>query len=115
MNKKLTIYNYNEEPVKITINNFEKVSSVVCKVISGDEILIVNYEDGKEEIFDSYPNGRLHGYDDGWVYIPLTMIDDISNIPNSYDMLEHFGDRDAKLRVGIESISDLIDLFESAE
>ena len=110
MNKKLTIYNYQDKPVEIEIPNFENVAGATCEVISGDEVLTVRYKDGTEKEFDSYPGGRLHGYYDGNVDIPLDKLDDISTIPNSYAMLEHYGDINARLRVGLESIGDLADL-----
>lgn len=112
MTKKLKIYSYNQEPVEIKIKNFDKlISPVVLKVITGDEILIVNYPDGKEIIFDSCPNGRSHNHNDGWVFVPLELIDKISEIPDSYSALEFFGDKDAKLRTGLQALSDLSDMF----
>lgn len=112
MTKKLKIYNYRKEPVEIKIKDFNKLTSpVVLKVISEDEILIVNYPDGKEVIFDSFPNGRVQGYDDGWVFVPLELIDKISEISDSYSALEFFGDKDAKLRTGIQSLFDLSDMI----
>ena len=89
MTKELTIYDYDQEPVKIEIPDYEKVTEVSCEVISGDEVLTVTYEDGSEVTFDSSQD-RLHDYDDGFVNIPLTLIDKISDIPNSYDMLRYF-------------------------
>ncbi len=115
MNKKLTIYDYRGVPVEIEIKNFEEVISAYCEVISGDEILTVIYKDGGKATFDAYPSGRLHGYDDGEVEIPLDKIDEISDIADSYEMLEHFGDINAKLRVGLEAIGDLIDLTKKGE
>lgn len=89
MTKELTIYDYNQNPVKIEIPNFEKVKEVSCEVITGDEVLTVTYEDESEVVFDS-SDDRLHDYDDGFVMIPLTLIDKISEMPNSYDMLRFF-------------------------
>ena len=115
MNKKLTIYDYQGTPVEIEIKDFEEVISAYCEVISGDEILTVIYKDGSKATFDAYPSGRIHGYEDGEVEIPLDKIDEISNIADSYEMLVHFGDIDAKLRIGLESIGDLIELARNGE
>lgn len=109
MDKQLIIYDYNDTPVGITIPNYEDVVAASCKVLSGDEILTITYKDGSQKTYDS-SDCRLQGYYDGEVNIPLDHLEEISEIPNSYDMLEHYGDLDAKLRTGIQSIFDIADL-----
>lgn len=109
MDKQLTIYDYRDTPVEITIPNYEDVIAASCEVLSGDEVLTITYKDGSHKTYDS-SDCRLHGYYDGEVDIPLEHLEEISEIPNSYDMLEHYGDLDAKLRVGIQSIFDIADL-----
>ena len=115
MNKKLTIYDYQGTPVEIEIKDFEEVILAYCEVISGDEILTIIYKNGSKATFDAYPFGRAHGYKDGKVEIPLDKIDEISDISDSYEMLEHFGDINAKLRVGLEAIGDLAELARKGE
>lgn len=115
MDKQLTIYDYNDSAVAITIPDFENVIAASCEVISGDEILTIRYADGSTKVFDSCPNGRIHGYYDGEVEIPLDHLDEISDISNSYEMLEHYGDVNARIRVGIESIFDIADLARKGE
>ena len=92
MNKQLTIFDYEGTPRNITIRNFERVSKVVCEVITGDEVLTVYYNDGSFVTFDSCINDRSLDFHDGQVEIPLEHIDDISSIPDSYDMLSHYDD-----------------------
>ena len=111
MEKIITIYDYGQNPREIIISDFEEVKSISCRVISGDEVLTVYYKDGSEKTFDAYQGKRTTEYNDGIVSIPLDKVDDLSTIPDSYDMLEHFGDDDAKLRVGIESLGDLVDIL----
>lgn len=113
MNKKITIYDYARNPVEIDIPNFENVIKIICRVVSGDEILDVYYKVG-EKNFDSCPGGRLHGYFDGQVDIPLSRLDELSSIPDSYDMLERFGDENARERIGFEAIGDLIELAKES-
>lgn len=94
MNKKVTIYNYERRPMEIEIPDFDKVVSIFCEVITGDEILHVYYIDGKEKEFDSCPAGRCLNFHDGEVVIPLDKLDEFSSIHYSYDMLEHFDNLD---------------------
>lgn len=114
MNKRLTIYDYDNTPVEITIPNYEDVIAASCEVLSGDEILTITYKDGSHRTYDS-SDCRIHGYYDGEVDIPLERLDEISMIPNSYDMLEHFGDIDAKLRIGCEAFFDVLDLIKEGK
>jgi len=114
MNKQLTIYDYSDTPVEIIIPNYEDVVAASCEVISGDEILTITYKDGSHKTYDSC-DCRLHGYYDGEVDIPLERLDEISTIPHSYDMLEHFGDTDAKIRIGYEAFFDILDLMKEGK
>lgn len=114
MDKRLTIYDYNDTPVEIIIPNYKDVIAALCEVISGDEVLTITYKDGSHKTYDS-SDCRLHGYYDGEVEIPLEHLDEISTIPNSYDMLEHFGDVDAKIRVGCEAFFDILDLIKEGK
>lgn len=109
MDKRLIIYDYSDTPVEITIPNYEDVIAASCKVLSGDEILTITYKDGSQKTYDS-SNCRLHGYYDGEMNIPLEHLEEISEIPNSYDMLEHYGDVNARIRVGFEALCDIADL-----
>ena len=114
MDKRLTIYDYNDTPVEIIIPDYEDVIAASCEVLSGDEILTITYKNGSHRTYDS-SDCRLHGYYDGEVDIPLERLDEFSTISNSYDMLEQFGDVDAKIRIGCEAFCDILDLIKEGK
>ena len=114
MDKHLIIYDYICTPVEIVIPNYENVVAASCEVLSGDEVLTITYKDGSQKTYDS-SNCRLQGYYDGEVNIPLEHLEEISEIPNSYGMLEHYGDVGAESRVSFEALGDLIDLAKAGK
>jgi len=114
MDKHLIIYDWDRMPVEIVIPNYEDVIAASCKVLSGDEVLTITYKDGSQKTYDS-SDTRSHDYYDGEVRIPLEHLDEISGIPKSYDMLEHFGDTDAKIRIGLEALGDVADLIKEGK
>ncbi len=114
MDKALTIYDYQNRPVAITIANFENAVSAVLTVLSGDEVLSIHYNDESVREFDSCFTFRKKGYFDGEVAIPIHRLDELTHIHNSYDALEHFGDVDVHERVETEAFADLIELYATA-
>jgi len=91
MVKKVTIRDYAENKKEIEIKDFENVLTIRCDIKSGDEILIVTYEDLHEDCFDS-SDDRWISYDDGSSYIyikdKLDLLDKFSKKKSSYDDIE---------------------------
>lgn len=50
---KVTIYNYREQPTEIEVGDIERIKSMDVSVISGDEVLTVEYKDSTVDEFDS--------------------------------------------------------------
>lgn len=53
---KINIYDYLNSPKTITLRDDSPVVLIVNKIISGDEVLTVQYEDGSCQQFDSSKN-----------------------------------------------------------
>ena len=60
---KIKIYNYCNEVVEIDV--VKEIKEIFVEVVSGDEIINIEYEDGSYEFFDSSHNSRLMNFDDG--------------------------------------------------
>lgn len=91
MEKKIIIRDYASNLKEIEIKDFEKVLLIRCDIKSGDEILVVTYEDLSQLYFDS-SNDRFINYDDGSQYIyikdKLDLLDKFSEKKSSYDDIE---------------------------
>lgn len=90
MDKKLTIYDFSDNPTEITLKNFDNISFILLTIISGDETLLVKYKDGAENRFDAATN-RVNDFNDGSYFIYEStlggnLIDDDkwNNLSNSY-------------------------------
>lgn len=92
MNREITMRDCFKTKSTVTIPDFEEVAIIVCKVVTGDEILDVEYEDGKTDIYDSDVSGRLDNYFDGEFIIyekdKVDKIEAFSKRNSSYDELE---------------------------
>lgn len=88
MERKIIIRDYLDARTEINIENFEKVLKIDCRVITGDEILIVLYDDLSEEYFDS-SDCRFMDFEDGYYNIykkdKLDLIDKFNIRISSYD------------------------------
>lgn len=51
--RKVIIRDYEGTKSTIEIEDFDKVAWISCDIISGDEILLVHYEDRPEEFYDA--------------------------------------------------------------
>ena len=60
---KINIYDYLNSPKTITLKDDSPVVLIVNKIISGDEVLTVQYEDGSCQRFDSSKNRIMSFYD----------------------------------------------------
>lgn len=94
MAKNLIIHDYQGRAVEtdLDIDNLENVLRAKIAVVSGDEILMIIFKDGELAKWDSYPGGRIHGFDDGEydVYYPKNNINLLSDekwlsMTDSYD------------------------------
>lgn len=108
MEKTITIYDFLGNPTPITIPEFEHVVKLVLRVLSGDEILIVHYDDRRLETYDSCPDRRVVDYFDGEFDVPLALVDKISEIPDSYDAIEFFGSEEEAVKCGVKALFDLM-------
>jgi len=94
MTKKITIYNYLKKPCEIVIDGIENIVTIRCAVITGDEVLLVEYDNGIQAIYDSsiYQNSlRSEDSFDGEVIIPVDALDCFSSIIDPYEMLYNSG------------------------
>lgn len=60
---KIKIYDYCN--IEVEIDVVKEIKEIFVEVVSGDEIIHIEYEDGSYDVFDSCPNGRIIGFDDG--------------------------------------------------
>lgn len=90
MNKKIVLHNYAEQPHEVTIEDFENVSSATLRVLTGDMVLVIEYNDDRVVEFDAEDvgNWRLASYFDGEEKIPLDKLDRLSEIKDSYEALD---------------------------
>lgn len=49
----------------IDLDAMEDIKKINVSIISGDEVLYVEYMDGRLETIDSCPSGRIYGFFDG--------------------------------------------------
>ena len=101
MDKQIVLRDFRCTPVKITIKDFDNVSKITCKVLSGDEVLVVEYKDGTKAVFDSSTD-RFIDYFDGEVDIPLDKVDAISKINNPLELLKTFCTSDIEINTRAE-------------
>lgn len=90
MNKSVKIYNYLKQPTEVVIPKIKSVVLIICKIISGDEVLTVYYKDKTSKIFDSGEYTRSASYYDGEIVIPVERLDEFSEIKNPYNLFEKF-------------------------
>jgi len=62
---KIKILDYTDQPQEVDVGELENIKQITMSIISGDEILDVEYFDGKTKIFDSCSNDRILDFDDG--------------------------------------------------
>lgn len=60
---KINIYDHLNSPKTITLRDDSPIVLIVNKIISGDEVLTVQYEDGSCQQFDSSKNKIMSFYD----------------------------------------------------
>ena len=87
--KTITILDYSATPKSIVINNFKDVVKINVRVVSGDEILEVLFNDYRIEHYDSYTD-RCEDYPDSYycIYDTTKKINNLrkwSKRSNSYD------------------------------
>jgi len=59
----VTLLDYSEARIDFDIGNLEDINRAVIEVISGDEVLSIEYKNGEQKMFDTSP-GRLIDYYD---------------------------------------------------
>ena len=84
MEKKVRIFDYQDEPMEITIKGFENVKEFVFEIISGDGILTVIYNDNHKEYFDS-SDCRCMAFANGIWFISPENIDILNRMKSHYD------------------------------
>lgn len=88
MERKIIIRDYLDTKKEINISNFEKVLKITCTVLSGDEILMILYDDLSEEVFDSSNDRSADFFDslnDIYIKNKLDLIDAFNIRKSSYD------------------------------
>ena len=91
---KIKIYNYCNEEVEIDV--VKEIKEIFVEVVSGDEIIHIEYDDGSYDVFDSCHNGRIIAFDDGCYTIEKDKINEWNDfkftkgITCSYERLHKF-------------------------
>lgn len=87
MEKKVYLLDYNSQQHEYTIKDFEKVKGCFIKILSGDWVLHVLYEDNYE-VFDTgeHCGGRFQNFYDGTYVISPKRIDELKDIKNNYGL-----------------------------
>lgn len=87
MDKKVYLRDYENEKYEAVIKDFEKVSTLICEVITGDEVLKIIYESGYIDVIDSdHLSGKLrrNDYRDAQYIIPLNLIDEFTSFEGDW-------------------------------
>jgi len=79
---KVYIYDYSGKKKKITIS--KPVRSAFMLIVSGDQILYVDYTDGTEAVFDSCDDYRTMNYLDNGFFVTLHDGKDFIKEHNNY-------------------------------
>lgn len=87
MDKIVMIRDWSGRRKKVKITNLEQVQEIWCEVISGDEVLTVDYLNGDRVIFDASKDRILDFFDTRY-RIPLENLDLFSNQTDSYEAAE---------------------------
>lgn len=82
MQKDLIIVDYERVPKTITIDNFEDVTSIHIKILSGDEVATVIRKDCVSETYDS-SDCRWTDYYDGEYILNPEHIEEFNNLTGS--------------------------------
>lgn len=64
MKEKIKLLNYKNDSQEVEIDDFENVSLILLKVVTGDELLEVIYEGGKVKKIDPWEFTRMADYPD---------------------------------------------------
>lgn len=92
---KIKIYDYCNNEVEIDVT--KEIKEILVKVVSGDEIIYIEYEDGSHDVFDSWSDGGRIGFDDGYYTVEKDKINEWNDFKFtkgrtfSYERLEKFG------------------------
>lgn len=88
MEKVIKLFDYKDKQKEITIKDFENVKLFVFRILSGDGVLTVIYQDNETKYYDSCDSMRLTDYNDGlWIIEPKD-IDILNRMENHYDTEE---------------------------
>lgn len=70
MDKNFNIKDYQENVTNVTINNYEKIKTIILLKLSGDTVIFVVWKNGTYKYFDS-SNTRMYDFtDDTSVFSP---------------------------------------------
>lgn len=91
MSNKILLKNFSGETLEVTLPELESIKAIICRVITGDEVLTIILNDDTLMTVDSDAEGtRVSDYNDGLVLIPLNRISEFNSCKDGYEMLERF-------------------------
>lgn len=77
MKKRVFLRNYTGKKIAIKIPDFEKITCMMVQIVSGDEILLVEYDDQRTAEYDS-SDDRMVDFLDDWYNLPKEFINEFS-------------------------------------
>lgn len=89
-NIKTVIYNCVKKPIEVIIEDVRDIKLLTFRVISGDEQLVVRYNNGKVIVLDSDGGDRFSDFFDGEYDISFDELSEIADMPDSFDALTYF-------------------------
>ena len=96
---KITIMDYKNSKKEVDVGELKDIRKMIVRVVTGDEILMVEYNNNETKVFDSSDDRRKNFYDGEYILFNRDIEPEINELENpdwlnrtNYSYLYDFGD-----------------------